>query len=340
MPPRSSAADGRRIGPPAPGRRAIVAHGRRSAPADHHAASPVPGGRAPAGQPSRPTATSGSTTGSGCGTRTTRRSSPISRPRTPTPRRRWPGHGSTPGGPLRRDGGPDRGDRPVGAGAQGALALLQARSVEGSSYGIHCRRPADGPEDAEQILLDENVLAEGHDYFSLGNFSVSPDHRWLVYSTDTTGGERYTMRFRDLTTGAESDESIEDTSYGAAWANDNATVFYVRVDEAMRPFQLWRHRVGTDPSTDVLVIEEPDDHFYLGVGSDQGRPVRPVRPRLQGHLRGPCRSTPTIPRASSRSSNPGARASSTRRPRPRGPRHRAAAAVPRSSPTTAPRTSG
>ena len=116
------------------------------------------------------------------------------------------------------------------------------------------------------MLLDENVLAEGHDYFSLGNFSISPDHRWLVYSTDTTGGERHTMRFRDLVTGAEADESIEDTSYGVAWANDNATVFYVRVDEAMRPFQLWRHRVGTDPATDVLVIEEPDDHFYLGVG--------------------------------------------------------------------------
>ena len=51
-----------------------------------------------------------------------------------------------------------------------------------------------------------------------------------------------------------------------AWANDNATVFYVRVDEAMRPYQLWRHRVGTDPAADVLVYEEPDDHFYLGVG--------------------------------------------------------------------------
>ena len=144
--------------------------------------------------------------------------------------------------------------------------LYYSRTKEGASYGIHCRRPVDGPEDVEQVLLDENVLAEGHEYFSLGNFSISPDHRWLVYSTDTTGGERHTMRFRDLVTGAEADESIEDTSYGVAWANDDATVFYVRVDEAMRPFQLWRHRVGTDPSTDGLVIEETDDHFYLGVG--------------------------------------------------------------------------
>lgn len=141
-----------------------------------------------------------------------------------------------------------------------------SRTLEGSSYGIHCRRAADGPEDAEVVLLDENRLADGHDYFALGNFSISPDHRWLAYSTDTTGGERYTMRFRDLSTGTEAAESIADTSYGAAWANDNVTVFYVRVDEAMRPHQLWRHRVGSDPATDVLVIEEPDEHFYLGVG--------------------------------------------------------------------------
>ncbi len=168
--------------------------------------------------------------------------------------------------------------------------LYYGRTVEGSSYGIHCRRPApatraeeadgaDGAEDdevspfeGEQVLLDENVLADGHDYFAVGNLSVSPDHRWLAYSTDTTGGERYTMRFADLAAAdadgshGYADESIEDTSYGVAWANDNATVFYVRVDEAMRPYQLWRHRVGTDPAVDTLVYEEPDDHYYLGVG--------------------------------------------------------------------------
>jgi oligopeptidase B len=166
--------------------------------------------------------------------------------------------------------------------------LYYSRTVEGSSYGIHCRRPmgaeeggthesvaADGaeagdasgavPED-EVVLLDENLLAEGHDYFAVGNLEVSPDHRWLVYSTDTSGGERYTMRFADLDSGTESPESLEDTSYGAAWANDNATVFFVRVDEAMRPYQLWRHGVGTDPASDVLIYEEPDDRFYLGVG--------------------------------------------------------------------------
>ena len=147
--------------------------------------------------------------------------------------------------------------------------LYYSRTVKGSNYGIHCRRPAgtgDEAEGDEEVILDENILAEGHDYFALGNLAISPDHRWLAYSTDTSGGERYTMRFRDLDNGDESTESLVDTSYGVAWANDNVTVFFVRVDEAMRPHQLWRHQVGTAPSGDVLVYEEPDEHYYLGVG--------------------------------------------------------------------------
>jgi oligopeptidase B len=165
--------------------------------------------------------------------------------------------------------------------------LYYGRTVEGSSYGIHCRRPVGpagtGPDRAdpgapqavgdlgdrpegEEVLLDENELARGHEYFAMGNLEVSPDHRWLAYSTDTTGGERYTMRFTDLSTGQASAEALADTSYGVAWANDNATVFYVRVDEAMRPYQVWRHRVGTEADVDTLVYEEPDHRFYVGVG--------------------------------------------------------------------------
>jgi len=135
---------------------------------------------------------------------------------------------------------------------------------EGSNYGIHCRRPVDGPEDVEQVLLDENALAEGQAYFSLGNFSISPTTAGWCTPRHHRGGAVHDAVPRPGDR-READESIEDTSYGVAWANDNATVFYVRVDEAMRPFQLWRHRVGSDPGGDVLVIEEPDDHFYLGV---------------------------------------------------------------------------
>jgi oligopeptidase B len=158
--------------------------------------------------------------------------------------------------------------------------LYYSRTVEGSSYAIHCRRPA-GPAGAggvggvdpgdpvpadEQVILDENLLARGHDYFAVGALEVSPDHRWLAYSTDTTGGERYTMHFVDLDESTPAPETLDDTSYGTAWANDNTTVFFTRVDEAMRPYRLWRHRVGTDPAGDVLVYEEADERFYLGVG--------------------------------------------------------------------------
>ncbi len=170
--------------------------------------------------------------------------------------------------------------------------LYYSRTVEGSSYAIHCRRPAppgwtaptaaeapgdqagekgagtsnqEAPED-EEVLLDENRLAAGHDYFAVGSLEISPDSVRMAYSTDTTGDERYTIHFADLARGTEWPETIGDTSYGVAWANDNSTVFFIRVDETERPYQLWRHRVGTDPGGDELVYQETDDRFYLGVG--------------------------------------------------------------------------
>jgi oligopeptidase B len=153
------------------------------------------------------------------------------------------------------------------------------RTEEGKNYGIHCRRPAAGGGDElppagepgadEQILLDENVLAEGHEYFAVGTAVVSPDHRMLAYGTDTAGDERYELRFRSLDAGVPSDrapEMVPDTSYGLAWSGGSATVFYVRLDEAMRPYQLWRHELGTDPAEDVLVFQEDDRRFSLGTG--------------------------------------------------------------------------
>jgi oligopeptidase B len=153
------------------------------------------------------------------------------------------------------------------------------RTEEGKNYGIHCRRPATGGGDElppagepgadEQVLLDENVLAEGHEYFAVGTAVVSPDHTMLAYGTDTAGDERYELRFRSLDGGAPSDrapEMVPDTGYGLAWSSGSTTVFYVRLDEAMRPYQLWRHELGTDPAGDVLVFEEDDRRFSLGTG--------------------------------------------------------------------------
>ncbi len=152
-----------------------------------------------------------------------------------------------------------------------------SRTEEGKDYGIYCRRPARGlqelppagePGEEEQILLDENLLAEGTDYFAVGSAAVSHDHHWLAFSTDHLGNEKYELQFRPLDAGiAGAAESVPETGYGLAWSAEADYVFYVRMDEAQRPFQLWRHRLGSDPTGDVLVFEELDRRFSLGTGS-------------------------------------------------------------------------
>ncbi|MGX1615651.1 S9 family peptidase [Micromonospora chalcea] len=151
------------------------------------------------------------------------------------------------------------------------------RTVEGQQYGVQCRRAvrpgetappvsADGaPLDGEEVLLDGNQLAEGHDFFSLGAFDVSPDGRWLAYSTDFSGDERFTLRIKDLTTGESLPDEVPDTFYGTAWSSDASTLFYVTVDEAWRPNRVWRHTVGTPSTEDVVVYQEDDERFWVGV---------------------------------------------------------------------------
>ena len=142
------------------------------------------------------------------------------------------------------------------------------RTVEGSQYAIHTRRPRAlaNDESAEVVLLDENVVADGHDYFALGTFDPSPDHQWVAWAIDTNGSEQYELRFRDLVTGEDSAEVVGPVAPGSAWAADSATVFYATLDEVMRPYRLWRHVVGTDQAADLMVFEEPDERFFLGVG--------------------------------------------------------------------------
>lgn len=136
------------------------------------------------------------------------------------------------------------------------------RTETGKAYPIHCRkRGIDAPE---EVLLDQNLLAEGHEYFSLGVFQVSPNHKLLAYSVDTTGAEVYTLFFLDLTTGQLYPESIPETYYSLAWSQDNQTVFYTQVDAAHRPFKLFRHTLGS-PVTHDLVYHEPDDAYFLSV---------------------------------------------------------------------------
>jgi len=122
-----------------------------------------------------------------------------------------------------------------------------------------------GPQGDEVVLLDENVVAEGHDYFRLANFSISPDSSIIGYSVDTNGGERYTTRFRDAGSVNDHPDEIPNTSYGAAWASDSLHYFYTVMDTAMRPWQVWRHRLGSDTSDDALVYQEDDDRYYLSI---------------------------------------------------------------------------
>jgi len=155
------------------------------------------------------------------------------------------------------------------------------RTVEGQQYGIHCRRlvsggevtppmPEDGkPLDGEEVLLDENELAEGKAYFSIGALAVSPDGKRLAYSTDFSGDERYTLRIKDLVSGETLADEVPDTYYGTAWSLDGSTLFYITVDEAWRPYRVWRHVIGTPTADDVVVFQEDDEKFFLGVGTSR-----------------------------------------------------------------------
>jgi oligopeptidase B len=143
------------------------------------------------------------------------------------------------------------------------------RTEEGKQYAVNCRaadRPSAESDAAadEQVLLDENILAGESDYFALGAFDVSPDDARLLYSTDHSGGELYAMKVRDIQSGEDLADIIHDTYYGTAWG-DERTFFYVRCDAAMRPWQVWRHVLGTDPADDVKVFEEPDERFFVQV---------------------------------------------------------------------------
>jgi oligopeptidase B len=148
--------------------------------------------------------------------------------------------------------------------------LYYDRTETGEQYPIFCRR-RDEDGAPEEVLLDLNRLAAGHAYFRMGAFEISPDHRLLAYSVDTSGAEAYTVFLKDLATGELLAETIERTAPTAAWANDSRTLFYIVLDDARRPSRLFRHTVGTNPVADVLVHFEPDDAFYLDINRSRSR---------------------------------------------------------------------
>ncbi|WP_372821266.1 S9 family peptidase [Pseudomonas parafulva] len=144
--------------------------------------------------------------------------------------------------------------------------LYYTRTTAGDEYPRHyrCPRPADDSnrvdESAEQLLLDPNALANGG-FLALGAFNVSPDHRLLAYSLDTSGDEVYTLYVKDLDSGSVATLPFDDCDGSLTWANDSRTLFFAELDDTHRPWRLRRHTLGeTDAST---VFEEPDGRFFL-----------------------------------------------------------------------------
>jgi len=138
------------------------------------------------------------------------------------------------------------------------------RTEEGQQYRIHCRKK-DHLEAEEEIILDINALAEGFDYFRVGLMRVSPDHRLLAYSVDTSGAEDYVIRFKDLESGVHLPDELPNTSYTAEWANDNRTFFYITRDAAKRAHKLHRHTLGQPVDEDELLFHEPDELYRVSI---------------------------------------------------------------------------
>lgn len=135
------------------------------------------------------------------------------------------------------------------------------RFEEGKEYPIHARK-RDSLENPEQLMLDVNVLAEGHEFFAVGGRALSFNQNLLAYAVDDQGRRIYTIHFKNLATGEVLADLIPEVTGNMTWANDNKTLFYSKQDpETLRSYRIYRHILGTDPAADELVYEETDDTF-------------------------------------------------------------------------------
>lgn len=155
-----------------------------------------------------------------------------------------------------------------------------ARTEEGKQYGQQCRVPVKNKDDwtapevavdkllnGEEVVFDANRESQGHDFWRSGGMDLDKSGRFLVYSVDTHGDERYDVRVRDLNTGDDLPDFIERVSAGAFITPDGRWIFYVRTDDAWRPCEIWLHRVGqADSSADKCVWRENDERFWAGAG--------------------------------------------------------------------------
>ncbi|MPZ09673.1 MAG: prolyl oligopeptidase family serine peptidase [Kiloniellaceae bacterium] len=160
----------------------------------------------------------------------------------------------------------------------GLYAYYQ-RFETGGQHPVFCRCPADAlgggwaadgsGREGEQVLLDGNREAEGENFFRVGACEHSPDHGLLAYAVDRNGSERYRINVKDLSNGTLLPDTIEEAQGSLVWANDGRTLFYVTLDEEHRPSKVYRHRLGDDTAADVLVYEEPDPGFFVGLSKTE-----------------------------------------------------------------------
>ena len=154
--------------------------------------------------------------------------------------------------------------------ARDGAYLYRWRFEKGAQYRQWFRAPV-SREDGEQLILDEPALAEGHDYFALRDFDVSPDEALLAYSTDTDGSERFAIAVKEVDRGRVLDDALANTSGTVLWAADGKTLFYVELNENLRPFRVKAHVLGTPAGDDRTVYEEADGAFFVSVGKTHSR---------------------------------------------------------------------
>jgi len=146
-----------------------------------------------------------------------------------------------------------------------------SRTEEGKQYFKYCRKK-ESLDATEEILLDVDKLAEGHTYYSVSGFNISPDNTKMIYGVDTISRRQYGLFLKDLSTGKTYDLRIENTTGSAVWANDNKTIFYTSKNkETLLTEKIFRHSVGTDSSEDILVYDEKDNSNYIGVGKSKNK---------------------------------------------------------------------
>ena len=141
---------------------------------------------------------------------------------------------------------------------------------QGGQHPLYCRRSRTTAGD-EDIMLDGDALGEGKAFFQFGGVSISPDHTHVAWSCDDKGSELFTLRVRDLANGRDLPDEVIETSGGAVWSSEGTSFLYVRMDDNHRPHCVMLHRLGTQQSEDIVIYQEQDPGWFVGISRTQSR---------------------------------------------------------------------